>query len=433
MASNEHGDRAREIAQLEEEGVRAMQTGDAARAEKAWQRLVAIAPNHARAWTQIGQNAFRVNEFARARDAFQRAANADGSEPRQWVNVALACKNLKDDAGEEAAIERALQIDAMDLLALVLRAGLFERKGLRHKAAAAHAAVVSVSPPLEQLHPDLRGAVSYAYEYKVSYDNEFGAHLDRYLASHFDDTKGEDLKRFRDSVDMMVGRKRRYESQSMVFHYHGLAPVEFFPRAQFPWLDAFEASTSSIHAEFQAVLAEDAGFTPYIQYGSDMPLNQWAELNHNPNWSAYHLLKQGERVAGNADKCPKTMSLLAGAPQPEQKGRTPAAMFSLLKPKTKIPPHTGVSNVRLVVHLPLVVPPDCGFRVGNETREWKVGEAWVFDDTIEHEAWNNSDQLRTVFIFDTWHPALSEAERRMITALSKGIESFVGQADDFAL
>jgi aspartyl/asparaginyl beta-hydroxylase (cupin superfamily) len=118
------------------------------------------------------------------------------------------------------------------------------------------------------------------------------------------------------------------------------------------------------------------------------------------------------------------MELLDAAPQPDQPGRTPAAMFSLLKPKTRIPPHTGVSNVRLVTHVPLIVPDECGFRVGNETREWVPGQAWVFDDTIEHEAWNMSDKLRVVLLFDVWNPLLTPPEREMVSALSAALNEF---------
>ena len=90
--------------------------------------------------------------------------------------------------------------------------------------------------------------------------------------------------------------------------------------------------------------------------------------------------------------------------QPDIPRRGPNAMFSLLAPGAHIPPHTGVANTRLVCHLPLIVPPGCWFRVGAETRDWEVGKAWVFDDTIEHEALNPSDALRVIFIVDTWHP-----------------------------
>jgi aspartyl/asparaginyl beta-hydroxylase (cupin superfamily) len=120
------------------------------------------------------------------------------------------------------------------------------------------------------------------------------------------------------------------------------------------------------------------------------------------------------------------MKALEGAPQPEQPGRTPASMFSLLKPRTRIPPHTGVTNVRLVTHLALIIPEGCGFRVGNETRQWLPGRAWVFDDTIEHEAWNDSEKLRVVLIFDIWHPQLTPPEQAMITALTAGMNAFTG-------
>ena len=72
----------------------------------------------------------------------------------------------------------------------------------------------------------------------------------------------------------------------------------------------------------------------------------------------------------------------------------------MLAPHTRIPAPTGVTNARLIVHAPLIVPQGCGFRVGNETRAWEPGKPFVFDDTIEHEAWNDSDQTRVVLIFD---------------------------------
>jgi aspartate beta-hydroxylase len=101
-------------------------------------------------------------------------------------------------------------------------------------------------------------------------------------------------------------------------------------------------------------------------------------------------------------------------------------MFSLLQPHTRIPAHTGVSNTRVVVHLPLVIPPGCGFRVGSETREWVLGQAWVFDDTIDHEAWNNSSQPRAILIFDVWSPFLSDNEREMVVRVMNAMDDFHG-------
>jgi aspartyl/asparaginyl beta-hydroxylase (cupin superfamily)/cytochrome c-type biogenesis protein CcmH/NrfG len=415
-----------EIESLEAAAMRAAQSGREQEAQRLWNRVLEIDPKHVRTLSALGQTAFRRGDMSGARAAFQRIADADGSDAQQWIHLAIACRNLKDEPAEQAAIQRALSIDPHDLVALILRANLLERQGKTHDAAVANSAVLDVSPPIDKLRPELRPAVAHALESARAYNERRGAFLDEFLAPHYGVFAGENLKRFRDSVGIMVGRKRRFDSQSLIYHYPNLAPIEFFERADFPWLDAIEAATDAIRDEFLAVLEADQGFTPYISYPDDVPHNQFAELNNSPRWSAFHLFKMGQLVGQNAAKCPTTIHALTHAPQPDMPGRTPSAMFSLLKPKTTIPAHTGVTNVRLVTHLPLIVPAGCRFRVGNDTREWVPGRAWVFDDTIEHEAVNDSDLVRVVLIFDIWHPHLTPAERAMITALTAGIQAFTG-------
>jgi aspartate beta-hydroxylase len=420
-----------QINALEAQAARAAQSGRDEEAVSLWSRILEIDPGHARTLTALGQRAFRRGDMQSARAAFQRLVDANGSNPQQWINLALACQQLSDEPGEESAIQRALTLDPSDLVALILRANLLERQGKTHQAAMAYGAVTKVSPPLERLHPDLKPAVSHALAYREKFDRDFGTFMDQYLDPYYKTFADENLQRFRDSLDIMVGRKKRYDSKSEIYHYPNLAPTEFFDRADFPWLDPIEAATDEIRNEFLAILASEEGFTPYITYPDDVPHNQFAELNNSPRWSAFHLYKLGERIEENAAKCPITMKALDGAPKPDQPGRTPAAMFSLLKPKTRIPPHNGVTNVRLVTHLALIIPEDCGFRVGNETRQWVPGRAWVFDDTIEHEAWNNSDKLRVVLIFDIWHPHLTPPERALITALTAGVRAFSGGSGGF--
>lgn len=420
-----------QINALEAQAARAVQSGRDEEAVSLWGRILEIDPTHARTLTALGHRAFRRGDMQSARAAFQRVVDANGSNPQQWINLALACQQLKDEPGEESAIQRALTLDPTELVALILRANLLERQGKTHQAAMAYGAVASVAPPFTRLHPDLKPAVSHALAYREKYDRDLGTFMDQYLDPHYKTFAGENLKRFRDSLDIIVGRKQRYDSRSQIYHYPNLAPVEFFERADFPWLDPIEAATDEIRSEFLAILASEEGFTPYITYPDDVPHNQWAELNNSPRWSAFHLYKMGERIEENTAKCPLTMKALDGAPQPDQPGRTPAAMFSLLKPKTRIPPHNGVTNVRLVTHLALIIPEDCGFRVGNDTRQWIPGQAWVFDDTIEHEAWNNSDKLRVVLIFDIWNPQLTPPERAMITALARGVNEFSGGSGGF--
>jgi aspartyl/asparaginyl beta-hydroxylase (cupin superfamily) len=81
-------------------------------------------------------------------------------------------------------------------------------------------------------------------------------------------------------------------------------------------------------------------------------------------------------------------------------------------------------NARLICHLPLVVPPGCGFRVADQVREWREGELLIFDDSIEHEAWNESASDRILLIFDIWRPELDEAERRAVAALFEAVDAY---------
>jgi aspartyl/asparaginyl beta-hydroxylase (cupin superfamily) len=422
-----------DIAALEAAAAQATQAGKDEDAGRLWARILELDPRHIHALSALGKRAFRYGDHATARRAFERLVRVDQDDPQSWINLALACQAQKDEAAEETAIHNALVADPSHMVALILRANLLERQGKTHQSASVYGAVAQVAPPLAQLEPGMRGAVEHAFQYFDNYQAGFGRFLDNFLDQQYQQHAGENLQRFRESIDIMVGRKRRYDSQSMTYHYPGLLPQAFFPREQFPWLDAIEAGTDAIREEFLQALAAEQDFVPYLTYPDDVPHQQFAELNNSPRWSAYHLLRDGAPVAANAARCPRTMALLAGAPQPDQPGRTPSAMFSLLKPKTRIPAHVGVSNVRLVTHLPLIVPPGCGFRVGNETRAWVPGQAWVFDDTIDHEAWNDSEQLRVVLIFDIWHPQLSAAERALITELTRGINDFRQQAGGFAL
>ena len=348
---------------------------------------------------------------------------------QHWLQVAVGCRARHDAKGEEEAITQALSLDPMDLVALILRGNLLERLGREHEAARAYGAATTVAPAPERLHPDLRPAVAHAARFRDRYGARLASFLDQHLAAELEANDGVGVERFRDALDIFVGRKRRYDAMPAIFNYPHLPAIEFFERGEFPWLDAIEAATDAIRDEFIEVLKSEEGFAPYITYPDDVPHNQWAELNNSPRWSAFHLYKMGARVKANASRCPRTVSALESAPLPDQPGRTPSAMFSLLKPGTRIPPHNGVTNTRLVVHLPLIVPERCGFRVGNRTREWVPGKAWVFDDTIEHEAWNDSEKLRVVLIFDVWNPFLTPVERELVTRMTSALNEFTGGGD----
>jgi aspartyl/asparaginyl beta-hydroxylase (cupin superfamily) len=313
-------------------------------------------------------------------------------------------------------VERALAQQPLDFVALVLRATLLDALGEAEAGEAWSHALAQ--RPAGELPAPMLATIETGEKKRDEWLGAREARMKRAMAAAEDSASAEERERIDRFRSNALRRTRPYHSEPTHFHYPGLVEREYHPRRLFSWLERLEAATAQIAAEFRSVMAaERSELVPYIQYADHRPLDAWRPLNNNRDWTAIHLWQNGRVIDANARHCPATMALLETIDQPSIGGAGPNAMFSLLAPHTAIPPHVGVNNARLVCHLPLVVPPGCWFRVGAETRHWREGEAFVFDDSIEHEALNPTDQLRVVFIFDVWHPGLSAVEREAVAAL----------------
>ena len=363
---------------------------------------------------QAADRAAASGDAAAASRLLEQAVAQTADKPGLWLKLSAMRRAGGDLPGALEAVERALAIQPLDFSSLLSKAMLLERAG-DPRAGEAFAVAVAQAPPDDTLPGPIAAALDHAKQKGA----EHSAALDKHLQGAVDtDLAPPERVRVERFVSNIARRTRHFHQEPSHFHFPGLPEIEFHDRSEFPGLADLEARTGEIRAEFEALVASEAvELVPYIQYPDHVPMRQWKELNRNKKWTAIHLLQNGGRIEANARHCPRTLEAVAALPQPQVPGASPNAMFSLLAPHTRIPPHTGVANTRLVCHLPLVVPPDCGFRVGETTVEWKEGEAFVFDDTIEHEAWNDSDQLRVVLIFDLWAPALGEAERQAVTSV----------------
>lgn len=333
-----------------------------------------------------------------------------------WLKLAGLRRGLRQPHRALQAVHAALVHAPLDFVALALRAGLLET--LEPARAGEAWAEALAQRPSGDLPAGMAAAVAAGTtlrdRWETDREAQFAAATAATEAAASEDEAWK-LRRFRSNT---LRRTRTWHSKPTHFHYPGLVEREFHPRHRFPWLAEIEAATGVIREEMRAALASSrTELVPYLQYQEHEALEQWRDLNRNPDWTALHLIQMGEVNDVNASLCPQTMKLLKRLPRPQISGASPNAMFSLLAPHTGIPPHAGVNNTRLVCHLPLIVPAGCWFRVGAETRQWREGEAFVFDDTIEHEASNPSAELRVVMIFDVWHPDLSPIEQDGVAAL----------------
>ncbi len=359
------------------------------------------------------------------------ASQAPAQDPAALAKSAREARDRGDPAGEAAALERLLAAEPRNIAALIRRADLYAAAGDARSASSFYLMALRLAPP-SGLPREIAAELARAKQACDRYAAEYRDYLTQSLGARGFD-RARSSRRFADSVDMVLGQKRIYLQEPKYYYFPGLPQVQFYERAQFPWFDALEAATADIRGELEAVLEEPGAFTPYVTGHANRPKQEEMGLLNDPAWSAYYLWKNGEPVAGNVERFPKTMQALGHTPLALVPNRSPSILFSLLRPGAHIPPHHGLVNTRLICHLPLIVPGKCRFRVGNDTRDWVEGQGWAFDDTIEHEAWNGSDRTRVILLFDVWRPELTDEERRLVVSLFETIDAHSGKKPEWEI
>ncbi|WP_199555516.1 aspartyl/asparaginyl beta-hydroxylase domain-containing protein [Sandaracinobacteroides hominis] len=405
-----------EIDELVGRAAHARQQGNLPEAGRLLEQARRAAPGDPLVLNALGMQELAAGNADAAARNFEAAVHADSREIGLWMNLASAHRARGDDAGEQLALEGALAIDQTYFMGQFRIAELHERNGRVASATSHWRAALALVPSDQQLPPALAQQLEQARSYLAAQSREVSDFLDTGLKAARAGFGAVETRRFDAAVDVVLGRRSRvFTNECSGLHVPFLPADEFFERSLFPWMDGLEDRWEAIRDEFLALHADpDTSIRPYVRQELGTPANKWTPLDNRLDWGAYFMWEYGVPNPSVLDRCPITAAALQALPRSEVPGRSPSAFFSLLKPHTRIPPHTGVTNTRCTVHLPLVVPPGCGFRVGGETRPWIPGQIFAFDDTIEHEAWNNSDELRVVLIFDMWNPHLSVAEQQLI-------------------
>lgn len=214
-----------------------------------------------------------------------------------------------------------------------------------------------------------------------------------------------EMKRLNHAFRILSGKVEKepppYSWQQPEFYVPGLPAKAWYGPDEVPEMTVFEAAYETIKRELVNVLNHNGIFdTPE-------PINQG--IVKSGVWRFFWLKDSCKRFEENWALCPETKRLIDSMPRVGE-----SAMFSLLAPGTHIKPHCGVANLRLTLHLPLIVPENCELRLVEETRSWKEGKCLVFNDSFLHEARNNSESSRYIFIADIWHPDLSDAEIQVL-------------------
>ncbi|TNE66906.1 MAG: aspartyl/asparaginyl beta-hydroxylase domain-containing protein [Alphaproteobacteria bacterium] len=343
--------------------------------------------------------------------------------PAPWMQIAKACHDAGDAAGEEEALNRRLAEQRGDLGAISALAELKRHQGDRRAAESFYRLGMNTVAQMQSPPAPVAAWAERAQAYLAEGSAAYAEHMAGHLASAgilIADTSPQMQEAFR----LLTGQVTLYLQQPSMFFYPGLAHRAWFEREEFAWVKDVESHTGAIRAELEQLVAgATPAFEPYVtgQPGRPKPNNP---LLDDPRWGAAYLWKNGELQQDLAAHVPSALKALEAAPMPMVPERAPMALFSRLKPGTHIKPHHGMLNTRLICHLPLIVPEGCALRVGAETRAWQAGELLIFDDSIEHEAWNRGSADRTVLLFEIWRPEIPLEDRLVLTTLFGAISKF---------
>lgn len=367
-------------------------------------------------------------QAALAVEHLHQAANSapDNAAVVRSLAIALMAVGALDEAA--AQLQTAMRLQPQDPLNQLHLGQVLERQG-RHLAAAQnyYRALLSAQNTgvwLDEAStpPHLRAAVLRAMDLV---DRERRRMLESLLQPLIDQHGVAPLQRVRRCLEGHLKTLTLLPADApqrpRFLYVPDLPAPRYFDRALFAWADQLEAGFAALRDE---ALAIDDALTPFLQVNSDEQLARYLGGEQQPAWDAFFFYRDGQRFDDHHRRCPQSSALLEALPLVRIREHAPEICFSVLAPGTHILPHTGVSNLRVVVHLPLVVPSDCAIDVGGEIHEWRAGQLVVFDDTYEHHAWNRSQQRRIILLMDTWNPYLSALEREALTALVAGIGDF---------
>ncbi|MGE5625729.1 MAG: aspartyl/asparaginyl beta-hydroxylase domain-containing protein [Bacillota bacterium] len=408
------------------------QRGEFAAARNLYEQVLVLDPSHAEALSFVAVQSLQTGDTHLAIALLERGVAAHPQDANLFKNLGLARRaaGRNDDALRAFAAAVALKPDftvaMLNQGALLMELGRYD-EALASYLGAFHAAErTGLFLNLSSIPPGVRVLAEKAVTALQQARHEaFQAALAPVTRQH----GRAALDRVWHCLESYLGMRPAIQLPALqrptFMKFPDLPARAWYEREEFPWMQHMERETDAIREELLAVLAGDEGFRPFVEMPREHPgAAYWQALNHSPSWNAFFFYRDGKPYAENQARCPRTLKALDAAPLNRVADHSPESLYSVLKPGAHIPPHTGVINVRLVVHLPLIVPPDCGIRVGTETRGWTEGRCIVFDDTYEHEAWNKSDRTRVVLIFDIWNPNLTAAEREGMKAAVEALGNF---------
>jgi len=383
-------------------------------AVKKFRALLDVIPSHLEARYRLAAILFQGGDAKSAAVELQTLVKLSPDTLEFRFRSAHVLSELGDTVAAAAELLEAVRLDPANIVLQLQHGALCLKTGDEEGALSSFQRALTMAPQLDTYASDPRVPAPLAETMRTALSSlgkmrsEF---TDATLAAVTDAYPQTDVSRLRQACEECGSPSGNGDQhQPTLLYLPGIPSRGWYERDMLPWIDEVEAMYPDIQAELDALVRDEAPFEPYIPAAS-AGTSSGSKLVGSMNWNSYRFYADGKAFTAHSEACPTTASVIDRVPTPYIRRHSPEMFFSRLRPKTQIEPHFGKMNVRLTVHLALTIPSDCGIKVGGETRGWTPGQVLAFDDSIKHEAWNDSDDERIVLIFEAWNPDVSEVER----------------------
>jgi len=410
----------------------AVRDGRGADAERLYAAVLANSPDSVEALQHLGMRAFAAGRLDEAERQLARARALAADEAQVVANHGLVLRGQGRLDEALVALRDAIRIEPDFFIARLQLGFVLEELGRTREAVAAFFGAVTTAQRqgrwlnAQTTAPPMRPLVEHA----IRVIDEGRARLFTELLEPLQAKHGADaLRRVTKCLSIWLGTlPADYPDprQKPLFLYlPDLPTVPWFERSLFPWYAPLEERAPEILGELEAVLGNEAVFEPFLKFQPGRSTEEHLSgTRGTPHWDAYFFYRHGRRYDDNCARCPVTAAALDAVPLVRLRGHAPECLYSKLTPGSHIRPHHGVTNTRVVTHLPLIVPGNGALRVGGDDHAWQFGRCITFDDTFLHEAWNHSEHTRVVVLMDTWNPYMTAAEIEAFSTLVLAIRDF---------
>lgn len=387
------------------------------RAEKSFAMVLENDAFNVEARTFLARVAMQAGKPMLALEHLQIATRVSPGNAALWRSLALSHMALEQWPDAQIALEKCLQLTPKMHVARLHLGKVLEQQGQNNAATKTYLQALSAaqrdglwlsaesSPPW--LIEDINHAMNVANKGRTEiYQNIMAPLRERFGL--------DDLTRVDLCLQGILGLERlastNPKQQPTFMLFPGLPETPVFDDALFPWFEQLENNYAAIRAESEQVLFQQSALSPFLTLSESDKVSDYLG-GQQPNWDAYFFYRHGEKFNEHHAACPNTSAALEALPLVRIDGHAPEICFSVLTPGTHILPHYGTSNIRSVVHLPLIVPENCALKVLDRLIPGKTGKCLAFDDTFLHEAWNRGQDTRVILLMDTWNPHLTDVEK----------------------